>query len=450
MCSIAKRMAAIAGGRPGFVTCSLTSDVIDALLGPDLDDARNRATASWRAAHDGRELLGFGTASSLEGPRQSTLGDARRAMAAELRRPLFGDPAPETRPRFFGGARFQSDGALDDARWDGFGGWRFTLPTFLVAVRNGIASGSATLCCRGGETASDLEARLDPDLRDALGSCQTRPSRASAQEGLDKSSYLDAVATATEAIRRGAYEKVVLARRRVEKRKGPIDTGATVGKLAERYPNCFVFKYQVGDRDWIGASPELLVSLADGVARVASLAASRPRGESPEDDRRLADELMSSRKERAEHSFVVTASKEALAPLSTSMTAPKEPSLLRLPNIQHLFTPIRSEVRAGVDILDLVKAMHPTPAVGTWPRGETLHAIERIEGMDRGWYAAPIGWVDLDGQGEFAVGLRSALVQGNNATLYAGAGIVAESDPAAELAETELKFQPLLWALSGG
>jgi isochorismate synthase EntC len=122
---------------------------------------------------------------------------------------------------------------------------------------------------------------------------------------------------------------------------------------------------------------------------------------------------------------------------------------MRMPNIQHLHTPVTGRVRPGVDVLDLVARMHPTPAVGGWPREAGLAALSRLERMDRGWYAAPIGWMDLKGDGEFAVGLRSALVEGNRATLFAGAGIVSGSEPAAELAETDLKLRPLRDALRG-
>ena len=228
------------------------------------------------------------------------------------------------------------------------------------------------------------------------------------------------------------------------------DVAATLTALADRYDGCFVFGYQLGDASWVGASPELLVSLEKGRVRALSLAGTSARGESIDEDDELGGALIASAKERSEHDLVVRATREALSSLCRDLSVPDSPRLLRMAGIQHLQTPIEGTAAPGVDLLDALLTMHPTPAVGGSPREPALEAIARLEGMDRGWYAGPIGWMDMNGEGAFAVALRSALLRDREALLYAGAGIVAGSDPDRELAEAELKLHPLLEALRGG
>ena len=160
--------------------------------------------------------------------------------------------------------------------------------------------------------------------------------------------------------------------------------------------------------------------------------------------------MLNSVKDRIEHAIVVRALREGLADLATDLRAPNQPVLRRLRNIQHLATEVSADVRPGVDVLDVVERLHPTPAVCGWPAHIARSVIGRYERFDRGWYAGPVGWIDAAGDGEFAVGLRSALVRGARAWLFAGAGIMGDSDPEAELAEIELKFRPLTTALGGG
>jgi isochorismate synthase len=446
--AVAGQFLSVAAGRPGLASCDLPSGISGSLLGTGLCEARARANLSWRGANDDLTLLGFGTAFRLGGPRGETFEHARDSFDAVIREASFVTTSDATRPRFFGGGRFQPNGANADPRWESFEGWQLVMPRFLLAVGHQGVNASATVMLTGKETVDSLTARLETDFAESLKIEPTRIGDAPLEAGLTPDAYPAAVATATQEISDGLYAKVVLARQRVMSKGGPIRIDTLLERLSQRYPNCFVFRYATDDASWVGASPELLVSLSKGEAHATSLAASRPRGSNEQEDARLGHELLSSDKERQEHRFVVEASKAALEPLSRTLCFPDEPTLLRLPNIQHLYTPITCEVKSGINILDLVAQMHPTPAVGTWPRGETLATIERLEGMDRGWYAAPIGWADLNGDGEFAVALRSALVHGNHATLYAGAGIVHGSDPEAELAETELKFRPLTYALS--
>jgi isochorismate synthase len=180
-----------------------------------------------------------------------------------------------------------------------------------------------------------------------------------------------------------------------------------------------------------------------------ALAGSAPRGASLDEDSRLGEELLRQKKTRDEHAIVAESILEALSPLTTAIHYPAQPELLKLPNVQHLLTPISGQLISGISVLEVVDALHPTPAVAGEPQSAALDAIRSIEHLDRGWYAGPIGWVGADGSGEFAVALRSALVVENHATLFAGCGIVAGSDPQAEYDESCWKLQVMLRSLSG-
>ena len=161
----------------------------------------------------------------------------------------------------------------------------------------------------------------------------------------------------------------------------------------------------------------------------------------------LAQEMMDSPKDRQEHAFVVSALRERVRPYARTLDVPDQPNVYRLQNIQHLYTPVRAELETHFDVLDLVGELHPTPALGGTPRRAALEAIEELESEERGWYAAPVGWVDASGDGVFAVAIRSAVSAEKQARLYAGVGVVAESDPDKEWEETRWKFNPLLSAL---
>jgi isochorismate synthase len=250
-------------------------------------------------------------------------------------------------------------------------------------------------------------------------------------------------------LRRGELGKVVLARQHHVVGSAQFDPAPVVDRLRADYPHCFVFAVARGDRCFLGASPERFVRLRDHTVLTSCLAGSIARGATPELDQRLEAELLGSKKDRAEHEFVVRAICDALAAICGETLTTGPLSLMKLRNVQHLFTPIVARVTNGHGILELVERLHPTPAMGGVPREAALAMIRRFEKLDRGWYAAPVGWVDVYGQGEFAVAIRSALLHGAEASLFTGCGIVAGSDPEREYAESCLKLRPVLSALRG-
>ncbi len=410
---------------------------------------RGRAIVSWEQPAKDSAAFGFGEAWRLRGER----GEGPEAVAARVRevaaaaRALRDPDGP--RLRLFGGMCFDPAQPNRDERWQAFGDWQFVAPR-VTLVREGEAwSGTLTWDLDGTEDEAGLARAIDRELHE-IGAL---PEPSAAHRGgvpgtwPSEDAWKLAVAEAVREIRGGDWRKLVLARSVTVNMPGPISHGPLLGRLAARYAGCYIFKFAAGEDAWLGATPELLVSLRDGTVAAVCLAGSRPRNIDPIVDARLSAELLGSAKERSEHAFVVDMMRDSLGHLCVGLSAPAVPGIMRMANIQHLYTPVAGPVANGFDIFDLVSAVHPTPAVGGWPREGSREAIRRLEGMDRGWYAAPIGWVDDAGEGEFAVALRSALVRGECATLYAGAGIVAGSDPAEELAETELKLRPLWEAL---
>jgi len=257
-----------------------------------------------------------------------------------------------------------------------------------------------------------------------------------------------AVETALEAIRQQRLRKVVLARAEVLRFEAPISPVDVLAALHAAHPQayCFLMEPEPGVA-FVGATPELLARVHGGVVETVALAGSAPRGTSQNEDARLGRELLNSVKDRREHAVVVEAIRAALTPLTRGLAIPATPRLRRLPHIQHLETPARGLLKPGTGLLDIAAALHPTPALGGAPRDAALAHIAAHEAYPRGWYAAPVGMAYPDGSGELGVAIRSALLFGNTAVLYAGAGIVEGSDPAREWEETGLKLATMHAAL---
>lgn len=261
--------------------------------------------------------------------------------------------------------------------------------------------------------------------------------------------YRRVVAQALREIERGDYRKIVLARARRLTTTEEFHPLGVLNHLRRHFPDCYAFSIANGKgQSFIGASPERLVRVAGGRMHTEALAGSAPRGKSASEDAALARGLAQSEKDRREHRLVVESILRRLADLNLSLEHASRPRVLGLANVQHLHLPISAGLPPAVHILDLVARLHPTPAVGGTPREPALAAIKRLEETDRGLYAGPQGWVDHLGGGECFVGIRSALVDGCTAIVHAGAGIVAGSDADREFAETELKFEALVGALT--
>jgi menaquinone-specific isochorismate synthase len=297
-------------------------------------------------------------------------------------------------------------------------------------------------------TSSDPEPPLD-SLRRRLLSRRTEgvgagPGEFQIRSAMDRQLWCRLVADAAAAVAARQLDKVVLAREVTVTADEPLHPAQVASRLRLSHPSCMVFSVA----GFVGASPELLVQRTGHHVRSQPLAGTTARPGPGGGDDALGPRMLASTKQRQEHRLVVDAVTAALAPYCDELTAPPVPSLVPFGTLTHLGSLITGNLRSPhPTALDLVGAIHPSPAVGGTPTGAALRYIAQAEQLDRGRYAGPVGWVDADGDGCFAIGIRSAQIEGRRARLMAGVGVVAESDPESELAETDLKLQPMLAAI---
>jgi isochorismate synthase len=403
-------------------------------------------------------LAGFGVAAAIDGvgaARFRQIATARhRLLAGAMLEGLCG--LPGTGPLFFGGFRFDPVQPATSL-WRGFPDGRLVMPRVLYTQRGDEATLTMNVVVTP-QTDPDREAAELVTIWQELLSLPTPSSRPqpailTTQDVLPTEVWKASVGKAAAQIRNDIrstvpLEKIVLARGVQLHTARDMDLTTALRKLAAEYPHCHVFAIAQDEDCFLGATPERLVQLEHRQVTTMSLAGSIRRGKTPEEDQALGHDLLNSAKDRHEHAVVVNEIKESLRGYVELHPVGDQPALLKLGNVQHLCTPITGDLINGYSVLDLVAQLHPTPAVGGRPRHAALQRIRQIEGLDRGWYAAPVGWIDAEGDGEFVVALRSALVRGDHATLFAGCGIVGDSDPELEYAESALKLRPMLSALT--
>jgi isochorismate synthase len=385
-------------------------------------------------------------------------GRGRFSEAVEAVRELGGgtladDPAddplrpPAAGPVFVGGFAFAGDGG-GSPEWSSLAPASLVLPEIALARQGGEARMTVCVAADGDEMPQALADRalrrleeLRPARMPLLDPDPVRPTRL--WSAAPPTHYEHAVERAVERIRAGELEKVVLAREVRAHAARPHEPAAVVGALRDGFPACYCWCVGTPELAFVGASPELLVRRDGHRAQTVALAGTTRRSADPAVDDHLGERLLHSAKEREEQAIVARRIERALEPVSLWVAAGEEPVLIKVQNVQHLATPIRAQLAEPLPAVELAELLHPTPAVGGEPRDAALPLIPALEGLDRGWYAGAIGWTDLSEDGEFCVALRCALLRGPVAHLYAGCGIVRDSLPAEELAETEVKLEAL-------
>ena len=409
-------------------------------------ETATRPRTVWSAPGDAT-IVGSGAAATI-----TANGSDRFVRVREAAEALFetGDVHAGTeaaRPRLFGGFAFHDDGA-ERSPWEAFPDARFVFPRVQVTYAdNGTW---LTVNAVGPDaTVEAVEARLCAE-RERLEDLADEPmSPRPGIRGRTRTTALedwrDGVEAAVARIRAGDLRKVVLAQALAVDLDAPLSLSDTLVRLGEKYPDChrFLVEPAEGDASFFGATPERLVSVRGRTVETGALAGTTGRGETPTEDEWLARELMQSEKNVHEHDLVAETIRDQLAPFAASV-AMGERQVRRLATVQHLWTPITAELGRNYHVLDLVEALHPTPAVGGLPPEAALATIRETEPFDRGWYAAPVGWIDAAGYGSFAVALRSAVASQQKVTAFAGVGIVADSDPDREWDEVQLKYRPIL------
>jgi menaquinone-specific isochorismate synthase len=396
------------------------------------------------AAPDGLEFVGAGEAARLtaRGPdRLATIRDD-----AETLFDGFGavDADSPARPRLFGGAAFHDD-HVPDPPWEGFEATEFVLPHIQV-VRSDEATLLTVVRADGDEDALDADVdRIESRMAElpAMRPVGDPPGVVASRRTTTPEQWSDQVERVLERIEDGDLRKVVLAVALAVTLEREVAVPDVLERLRRSFPECYRFLVEpTGQAGFFGVPPERLVKLEGRHAETEALAGSVARGDSPEEDAELAESLLGSEKLQREQGMVAETIEERLAPLGDVTVG--DQGIRRLANIQHLQTPISVDLNADSHVLDLVGALHPTPAVGGLPPETAERVIRETEGFERGWYASPVGWFDAAGDGEFAVGIRSAVAGGRRATLFAGNGIVADSDPETEWEEISLKYAAVL------
>lgn len=375
-------------------------------------------------ARSGVGFAGRGTA--LRIPR----AEVSAALSAIASDDLVG--LPGTGPTAFGALPFLPGADVD-----------LLVPELLVGVDDHGRAWATTVAPAG----------TDTDPRTALAEVLAGPGRPSPADGPSSftvtsarppADWQEAVATATARIREGQLDKVVLAREITVTADAPISVSTVLLRLSQHHPGCYLYLVD----GYCGASPELLVSRTGDVVRAQPMAGTKPRRGDPEADAVLAAELLASATYRQEHQVTIDAVHDTLLTFSSYVDYEPVPSVVPLANVVHLATQVEGRLsHPPASILELVAALHPTPAVCGRPRQAALAVIAELEELDRGRYAGAVGWVDAAGNGEWAVAIRGAEIDGPVARVIAGNGMVGDSDPPTELIETRAKLQGMLSAI---
>jgi salicylate biosynthesis isochorismate synthase/menaquinone-specific isochorismate synthase len=352
-------------------------------------------------------------------------------------------------PVWLGGFAFAPDGGTSST-WSSLPPASLVLPELSICGSGGRSFLTVNAVVRPGDDAERRAGALAARLAGLHGEAplpllDPHPTaHAEIRSARPPAEFEAAVDAATARIDEGEMRKVVLAREVIVSAAAAHDPAALFGAMREQFPACFCFCCGTPEAAFIGASPELLVRRSGAGVSTVALAGSTRRSSDPAVDDHLGEQLLRSDKDRREQRIVSERIVRALRPHAVWVEAAAEPEIVKVANIQHLATPVIAQLAEPHSAIELAGMLHPTPAVGGEPWPRAARAIADLEGMDRGWYAAPVGWMDATEDGEFCVALRSALLRDREAHLFAGVGVVAGSDPAAELAETEVKLQALL------
>jgi isochorismate synthase len=446
-----------AGGRRRLVSATVEAEVRDV---SGVAFASRLAGDRWfcweQPDRDGFAIAALGSAHEVVSRGQGRFRDVVEACERVVRDRMAAEPEglpAGAGPVWVGGFAFAPDGG-GEPQWSSFPPALLVMPELILHRVHGRTH--LTLCAIAGAGANPesvlarLGARLAALTEAPLPLVDPHPtSEVRIASVLAPELFARSVALGVERIRAGELDKVVLAREVVVEAPRAHDPAALYGALREEFPSCFCFCCGSPEAAFLAASPELLVRRAGAGATTVALAGSTRRSADPSVDDHLGEQLLRSAKNRGEHDIVVRRIERTLGRQSVWVEAAPEPGLVKVANIQHLATPIHAQLSEPRSAVELAASLHPTPAVGGEPRERALAVIDQLEGLDRGWYAGPVGWMDTAEDGEFCVAIRSALLRDRTAHLFAGNGIVADSEPEAELAETEVKLGALLPALAG-
>lgn len=446
----------------GFSNSYSTSDILSVTIAwhkERLTDFLNRfdkLPKMYMGSEDAAvSLAGAGIVARLDANGESRFAEIRKKSALLFSRIK---PVPKGEntlmPRLIGGFSFRPNG-IPDEPWFDFPDATFVLPAYMLIMVDGKLWLTVNRAVAVDGDLDDCITKIHEDIEDLRlntgwekGNLPAPQPDNEINNVLSQEVWEDMISNAVGRIRKGDLEKVVLARVCRVKSVRQFELSRSLEMLENNYPGCFRFWLEfIPGHAFFGAPPERLIKLHGLEFDTVALAGSIGTGETPKEDQQLATTLLNSIKDRHEHRLVVEDIKTRLHQFASEVDIPDRPNVFHLSNIQHLRTNISGTLKNGYSILDVVEGLHPTAALGGFPRKNALQLIKELENQDRGWYGAPIGWFDSNGDGEFVVAIRSGIVAGNEAWLYSGAGIVADSDPASEWEESQIKLKPMLTAL---
>ncbi|WP_099160034.1 isochorismate synthase [Virgibacillus ndiopensis] len=405
----------------------------------------------WTSTSDQFYLVGVGSAFKIRANTdrfQVTEEQWRKILSEAIIHNPFN--APGTGMVAMGGMSFDPKKEKTNL-WCNFDDSEFIIPQFILTKNKSNQFLTINVQVTKTDHPVQLAKALQQSVERLLKSSGKLPNGATikARKEIEPEQWKNVVQLATDEIKQSKAEKIVLAREMRLKLSKEAEITAILSNFITSQTNSYIFAFEHGDDCFVGATPERLVKLENRQLLSTCLAGTAPRGKTSSEDERISKDLLHDSKNREEHDFVVEMIKKAIKDYCTDIQIPNEPVIYPLKNLQHLFTPVRATLQNGYSIFDIIKQLHPTPALGGVPRETSLTFIREHEQLDRGWYGAPIGWLDGNQNGEFAVAIRSGLIQGDEASLFAGCGVVKDSDPEAEYEETTIKFLPMLSVLGG-
>lgn len=408
----------------------------------------------WKDPSDETILVGIGIVKQIQSDQSSD-----RFLHAEhewkhfISESIIENPFSENGlgPIMFGGFSFDPNKTKTDL-WSHYSDSHFHVPKFMLSRIKGQTYFTTNIVCTQYDDMTLFQKIMEEQnhlLNSLTKGFQSSTFRLLETKEISPDNWKKTVDQVVNELKAGSLKKVVLARELRLIFDQDISAEIVLTRLLKEQRESFIFAFESEGNCFIGASPERLVKKQGNDVYSTCLAGSIPRGKTEEEDLILGDTLLKDQKNLVEHQFVVEMMKDAMEETCEKVILPDHPQLMKMRDIQHLYTPVIGKSKSNTSLLLFVERLHPTPALGGLPRKEALEKIRQVEELDRGFYAAPLGWMDYKESGEFAVSIRSALIQGKEASLFAGCGVVSDSDSESEYQETSLKFRPMLSALGG-
>ncbi len=441
-------------GQPILISSTTNIDSIDPILfykaGKDLFTGER---FFWKEPNQQITYVGLGAAQIIETFDSSTnrFGQVKEKWDNLLQSSVISNRSI-IGPLLFGGFSFDPKKESTDL-WKDFSESKFYLPKYMLTIENDNTWLTVNVIVTSLDEPNNVHKKIEENRRQLLINSRKGQNYSSlhdfTENEVEVDEWMKSVDTVISQINQGKLEKAVLARELKLHSNEEFNISSILFHLQENQPNSYVFAIESGNSTFIGSTPERLLKKEGKRILSTCLAGSIKRGDTSEEDRKLEKTLLGDSKNLKEHQFVVQMISDELNKVCLNVTKPDHPTIFKAKNIQHLYTPIIGNVTDDVHLLSIVKRLHPTPALGGFPQDKALHAIREHELLDRGWYAGPIGWIDAEGNGEFAVAIRSGLIQAKEAALFAGCGIVEKSEPIKEYEETQIKLKPMLTAIGG-